>query len=109
MNPINIFNYTNLMKELEIRRTNLTNEMNKQPIDNQRNFKKEMLRIKKLQKEVVKINVLLNNMVDYKINHIDEQPIIEEEVVEKKPKSFKQSKKPKELEKSYGISGMINK
>jgi DNA-binding IscR family transcriptional regulator len=94
-----MFNYTNLMRELEIKRTYLTDEMNRHSTDNKEK--------KKFQKEVVKINALLNNMVDYKINYVDEQSI--QEVVEKKPKSFKQSKQPKELEKSYGISGMINK
>jgi len=79
------------MKELEVKRFNLTYELNT-PTTEDKTI---------MQKEIVKINSILNNMTDYKIKFMDEQP----------PKPLKEPKKGKvkNAEPSYGISGMINK
>lgn len=90
-NTINTFNYTALMKELEMKRVNLTYELNS-PTSEDKTI---------MQKEIVKINSILNNMTDYKLKFMDEQP----------PKPVKEPKKGKvkNVEPSYGISGLINK
>ena len=88
MNIINVYNYSNLMRELETRRTNVITQMNNPSSENK----------KPLQKEIVKLNSILNNMADYKINFMDEQPIVEP----KKP-----NKNTKKETQSYGISSML--
>lgn len=94
MNNINTFTYSTLMKELELRRSNLTNQMSIPSTEDR----------KPMQKEIVKINSILTYMVDYKLNYLDEQPVKEP----KEPKSSKNNKNKKENV-SYGINGMINR
>jgi hypothetical protein len=90
-NPINTFNYITLIKELEMRRFNLTYEINSPTTDDKTI----------MQKEIVKINSILNNMTDYKIKFMDEQPA--------KPIKETKKSKTKIIEMNYGISGLINK
>lgn len=91
MNSINMYNYTSLMKDLETRRNAITSDLNVPSTKDK----------KQLQKEVVKINSILNNLVDYKLNFVDEQP--EKPIKEVKTKNKKNEKI------SYGIVDMINK
>lgn len=93
MNNINMHNFTTLMKDLETRRSSITSILSNPSTEDK----------KLLQKEVVKINSILNNLVDYKLNFIDEQPE-KPTKVEKQPKTNK-----KLIQKSYGIDDMINK
>ena len=79
------------MKELEMKRYNLTFELNS-PTEDDKTI---------MQKEILKINSILNNMTDYKIKFMDEQPA--------KPVKEPKKGKTKFVEPSYGISGMINK
>lgn len=96
--PINLYNLSNVIKELEDRQKQLQSEMMQFHTD-----RKEM---KALLKELASTNNLLKNIIDYKQNYIDEQPV----------KPTKEPKEPKEKKKksvestvSYGIRGMINK
>lgn len=95
MSNFNSYNYLNVMKELEVRRTNLTSQLNTPSPTN-----------KKTMKEITKINSILTYMADYKMTYLDEQP--EKEVKEtKEPKEVKKSNKKETT--SYGIMGMMNK
>lgn len=93
--PINVYNYTHLMKEMEEKQSTLTSQM----INNI-----DPDKMKGLLKELSATNNLIKLLIDYKQNYIDEQP-------KKEPKEPKEKKKKKKDEPvmSYGISGMINK
>ena len=94
MSKINTFIFSNLMQELETRRKDATNEINlHSALDDK----------KRLQKEVSKLNSILNSMTDYKINYIDEQPV--KDVSDKKSKK----KETSATNQSYGINSMISK
>lgn len=92
MNNINLHNLTTLMKDLESRRSSIASTLSVPSTEDK----------KMLQKEVVKINSILNNLVDYKLNFMDEQPV-------KEPKVVKGKKNDKKEIPSYGIVNMINK
>ena len=92
MNNINLHNLTTLMKDLESRRSSIASTLSVPSTEDK----------KMLQKEVVKINSILNNLVDYKLNFMDEQPV-------KEPKVSKAKKNDKKEIPSYGIVNMINK
>ena len=93
---MNSYNYTNLMTELENKRTKLIQNMLLPSVEDK----------KILLKEVNKLNGLLKCLSEYKMDYMDEQPLKEmKEVKEPKVKKVK-----KELEKisGYGIRSMIN-
>lgn len=92
MNNINLYNLTALMKDLETRRSTIASTLSAPSAEDK----------KMLQKEVVKINSILNNLVDYKLNFLDEQPVKEVKVEKGKNRNKKEIP-------SYGIVDMINK
>lgn len=94
--PINVYNYTHLMKELEEKQSNLTSQTINACCDPDK--------MKDVLKELTATNNLIKLMISYKQNFIDEQP--KKEPKEPNEKKSKKSEKPIV---SYGISGMINK
>ena len=93
MDSIDTFMYTNLMNNFYKRRSSLEKDMT---------MNNNVAEQKKMQKEIAKLNSLLNNMSDFKLNFLD--PLVVKEV-----KAPKEQKKQQKESISYGISGMINK
>jgi hypothetical protein len=94
--PLNAFNFTQLMKELDEKQSNLTSQSI--------NIGGDADKMKDLLKELTATNNLLKLMINYKQNYLDPQPI----KIPKEPKEKKSKKSEKPIV-SYGISGMINK